>query len=204
MSIIEKTTQEEFEEVWTKFVNGDKNAFSFIYNSNIDALFSYGIKLNSNKSFVKDCIQDVFLDIYEHRKQISTPRNIKFYLFKVLKRTMFRELKKARKKNSLPEQENLSFFTEYNIETKTIDKEVEKHQKKLIESIIKELSAKQQEILYLRFTKGFNYIEISEIIDINHNSVRKQVYRAIKKLRKSLTINNITDLNIYSLLVMVS
>ncbi len=202
MSIIKKTIQEESERVWIKFVNGDKGAFTTIYNSNADSLFSYGMKLNSNKNFVKDCIQDVFLDIYEHRKQIATPRNIKFYLFKALKRNMFRELKKERKKSSLPEQENLPFFTEYNIETKTINKEVEKYQKNLVARIIKELTPKQQEILYLRFTKGFNYNEISEIIDINHNSVRKQVYRAIKKMRKDLILNNITNSGVYSLLVM--
>lgn len=204
MSVIKETIQNEFEEIWIEFVNGDKAAFTSIYNSNIDALFSYGMKLNSNKNFVKDCIQDVFLDIYEHRKQISIPRNIKFYLFKALKRNMFRELKKERKKSSLPEHENLSFFTEYNIETKTIDKEVEKHQQELVAKIIKELTPKQQEILYLRFTKGFNYIEISEITEINHNSVRKQVYRAIKKLRKKLISNNMTHLGVYSLFVAIN
>ncbi len=85
---------------------------------------------------------------------------------------------------------------------KTINKEVEKYQKNLVARIIKELTPKQQEILYLRFTKGFNYNEISEIIDINHNSVRKQVYRAIKKMRKDLILNNITNSGVYSLLVM--
>ncbi|NMH89764.1 RNA polymerase sigma factor [Flavivirga algicola] len=202
MSIIKEAIQEEPETVWIKFVDGDKGAFTSIYNSNVDSLFSYGMKLNSNKNFVKDCIQDVFLDIYEHRKRISAPRNIKFYLFKALKRTMFRELKKERKKSSLPEQGNLSFFTEYNIETKTIDREVEKYQKKLVAKIVKELTPKQQEILYLRFTKGFNYAEISEIIDINHNSVRKQVYRAIKKLRKDLALNDINS-GVYLLLFAV-
>ncbi|GAA3649256.1 RNA polymerase sigma factor [Flavivirga jejuensis] len=201
MSITKETIQEESEETWVKFVDGDKKAFTSIYNLNVDALFSYGMKLNPNKNFVKDCVQDVFLDIYEHRKQISRPKNIKFYLFKALKRSMFRELKKERKKSSLPENENMSFFTTYNIETKTIDKEVEKQQQKLVATITKELTSKQQEILYLRFTKGFNYIEISEIIDINHNSVRKQVYRAIKKLRKNLVLDNVTNSNMYSLLM---
>ncbi|AUP78619.1 RNA polymerase sigma factor [Flavivirga eckloniae] len=202
MSIIEETIQEESEEVWIKFVNGDKNAFTSIYNLNVDALFSYGMKLNPEKGFVKDCIQDVFLDIYEHRKQISTPKNIRFYLFKALKHTMFRELKKERKKSHLPEHENLSFITAYNIETKTISTEVEEHQKELVAKIIKELTPKQQEILYLRFTKGFSYIEISEIININHNSVRKQVYRVIKKLRKNPIFNTTTNSGVYLLLIL--
>ncbi len=175
-------TEEDF---WVKFVNGDKDAFTSIYDFNIDALFAYGMKLCPDKDFVKDCIQDVFLEVFEHRAKLSTPRSVRHYLFVVLKRTMFRKLKKENKKERLSEFENLSFITEYNIESRTIDKEDEIYKKKLVSKIIKELTPKQQEILYLRFTKDFSYKEISEIIYIDHNSVRKQVYRAIKKLRKN-------------------
>ncbi|MCF7569256.1 sigma-70 family RNA polymerase sigma factor [Sabulilitoribacter arenilitoris] len=172
------------EDYWAKFVDGDKSAFTHIYNFNIDALFSYGMKLHPDRDFVKDCIQDVFLDVFEHRNKLSTPRSVKHYLFVVLKRTMFKKLKKESKKESLSEFEKLSFITDYNIESITIDKEDQIYKKKLVNQIVKELTPKQQEILYLRFTKDFDYKEISEIIDIDHNSVRKQVYRAIKKLRK--------------------
>ncbi len=199
MKITNTSIQDNPEEVWTKFVNGDRGAFTSIYDLNVDALFSYGMKLYANQNVVKDCIQDVFLDIYEHRKQISTPRNIKFYLFKALKRNMFKQLKKERKKSSLPKMENLSFVTEYSIETKTINREVENSQKELVAKILKELTPKQQEIVYLRFVKGFNYTEISEIIDIHHNSVRKQVYRAIKKLRKSPIFKDTKNISTYSL-----
>ncbi len=185
------------EDFWTKFVDGDKGAFTAIYNFNIDALFSYGMKLYPDKDFVKDCIQDVFLDVFEHRKKLSTPRSVKHYLFIVLKRTMFRKLKKESKKESLSEFENLSFITEYNVESRTIDKEDEIYKKKLVHQIIKELTPKQQEILYLRFTKDFSYKEISEIIDIDHNSVRKQVYRAIKKLRENDIFKDVIKILIF-------
>ncbi len=175
-------TDEDFS--WHKFVDGDKTAFAAIYSLNVDALFSYGMKLCPDRDFVKDCIQDVFLDVFEHRTKLSTPRSVRHYLFMVLKRTLFRKLKKENKKQSLSEFENLSFMTEYDMESKTIDREDEAHKKDIINQIIKELTPKQQEILYLRFTKDFSYVEISEIVDIDHNSVRKQVYRSIKKLRK--------------------
>ncbi len=186
------------EDSWGQFVNGDRSAFSAIYNLNIDALFSYGMKLYPNKDFVKDCIQDIFLDVFEHRRKLTKPENIQYYLFVVLKRTMFRKLKKEKKKESLPEFDNLTFITEYNIESKTIDKEVEVYKTKLVNKIIKSLTARQQEILYLRFTKGFNYMEISEIINIDHNSVRKQVYRSIKKLRKNDVFKDVIKLLVFS------
>ena len=185
--------QDKGEDIWNKFVNGDKSAFAAIYNLYTDALFSYGMKLNPDKDFVKDCIQDVFLDIYEHKSQLSIPKNINFYLFKALKRTLFRKLKKERKNDGLNDLNQTYFATEYNIESETIDKEIEKRNKRIINLITKELTSKQQEILYLKFNKGFSYIEISEIVGIDHNSVRKQVYRAIKKLRTNPVFKNNID-----------
>lgn len=184
--------------VWDKFVSGDRVAFTAIYNDNIDALFSYGVKLYSNESFVKDCIQDVFLDVYDQRKSLTRPRNIQFYLFVVFKRILFRKLAKERRNASLSELDGVSFVMDYNnIEDKTIFEEEVFHKKKVISTLLKELTPKQQEILYLRFSKGFNYKEISKIIDIDHNSVRKQVYRAIKKLRKSDILQDECDAVVY-------
>lgn len=188
--MVERKDIEEENAVWFEFTKGNKAAFEVIYNLNVDALYAYGMKLHSNGSFIKDCIQDVFLDIYTNRNKLSKPTNIKFYLFKALKNTIFRQLKKERKLGGFPEFEKLSFATEYSIESKTIGEEVKDYQKELISQMLRELTSKQQEILYLRFTKGFNYIEISQIIGIDHNSVRKQVYRAIKKLRKNKVLMN--------------
>ncbi|WP_308992056.1 sigma-70 family RNA polymerase sigma factor [Mariniflexile litorale] len=170
---------------WSKFVEGDKESFESIYNLNVDDLFSYGMKLYPDRDYIKDTIQDVFLDIYEHRKNLSTPKDIKFYLFTVLKHTLFRKLKAERKSRNIENINEFSLLSESSIEQITITDEREQHKRKIISKLIAELTPKQQEILYLRFNKGFSYMEISDITKINHNSVRKQVYRAIKKLRKS-------------------
>ncbi|RKN77895.1 RNA polymerase sigma factor [Ulvibacterium marinum] len=170
--------------LWTSFLDGNKVAFATIYTRHVDALYSYGFKICPNTDLVKDSIQDVFIDLFQHREQLSKPSNIKFYLFKVLKHTVFRKLRKERKFGELSEQTLGLFQTEYSIEKKTILNEIERNRSLLIHKTLAQLSSKQREILYLRFTMGFSYTEISEIVTIDHNSVRKQVYRAIKKLRE--------------------
>lgn len=157
------------------------------------------MRLKPDRDFVKDSIQDIFLDVYEHKEKLSVPNNINFYLFKALKRNIFKKLKIERKTDDFSALSTMDFVTEYNIENETIGKEIDKRNKKIITQLMKELTFKQQEILYLKFTKGFNYNEISEIIGIDHNSVRKQVYRAIKKIRKNPVFKE--DTNIIFLLV---
>ncbi|WP_411029778.1 RNA polymerase sigma factor [Spongiimicrobium sp. 3-5] len=173
------------EGLWLKLKKGDKKAFGSVYELCIDDMYAYGLKLNANKELVKDCIQEVFIDIFEHRNSISEPNNIKFYILKSLKHTIFRKLKKERRNVDIMEFSNLEFKPEYNIEDKRILGEINDCKIKLIKKALQSLSSKQREILYLRFTMGLTYHEISEIVKIDHNSVRKQVYRAIKKLRNS-------------------
>ncbi|WP_262481204.1 RNA polymerase sigma factor [Algibacter lectus] len=170
-----------------------------MYSLHIDSLFSYGMRLKPDRDFVKDSIQDVFLDVYEHREKLSRPNNINFYLFRALKRNIFKKLKKERKTDDFSALSTMDFVTEYNVEHATIDKEIDKRNKKIITQVMKELTFKQQEILYLKFTKGFSYIEISEIIGIDHNSVRKQVYRAIKKIRENPVFNVHTNIIFFML-----
>ena len=170
--------------LWTNFVDGNQAAFASIYTKHVDALYSYGYKICPNTDLVKDSIQDVFIDLFQHRDRLSKPSNIKFYLFKALKHTVFRKLRKERKFGELSEQTVDLFQTEYSIERKTILTEIERNRSLLIHKTLEQLPSRQREILYLRFTMGFSYTEISEIVAIDHNSVRKQVYRAIKKLRE--------------------
>lgn len=171
------------EEIWSNFRAGDKAAFESVYKLCIDDMFAYGLKLNSNKELVQDCLQQVFIDIYERRNNISQPTDIKFYFLKALKHSIYKKQKKENKKTHFEDIANLEFNTEYNFEDKRILSEIDAKKKQLIEKAVDSLSNKQREIMYLRFTVGLAYNEISEIVLIDSNSVRKQVYRAIKKLR---------------------
>ncbi|WP_165614900.1 RNA polymerase sigma factor [Flagellimonas flava] len=171
--------------IWSKFKTGDKKAFESVYKLCIDDMYAYGLKLNPNKELVKDCIQQVFVDVYEHRNGISDPKNIKFYILKALKHAIYKRQKRENKKSHLEELSELEFRTAYNFEDKRIISEIDEQKQLLVKKALGSLSSKQREIMYLRFTLGLDYNEISDMAGIDHSSVRKQVYRSIKKLRSS-------------------
>ncbi|MCL6266305.1 RNA polymerase sigma factor [Flagellimonas myxillae] len=171
--------------LWSRFKAGDKTAFESVYRSCIDDMYAYGLKLESDQELVKDSIQEVFIDIFERRNAVSEPYNIKFYILKALKHTIFKKQKKERKKLKLHEQPLVSFSAGHNFEDKRILSELDEEKKQLVTKALQTLTSKQKEIMYLRFSVGLAYEEISEIVGIDHASVRKQVYRAVKKLRNS-------------------
>lgn len=172
--------------LWSEFKKGNQLAFASIYNLYSDELFIYASKFSDDKELLKDCIQEIFFDLYIKRQSLSETDNIKFYLLKSLKNTIFRKIQRERNISELNKKIIPEFQIEYSFEKKVINDEIEEERKKLVKQILDELKDDNKEILYLRFIQGLNYAEIAEIIGINPDSVKKQVYRSIKKIRKSL------------------
>jgi len=170
--------------IWKSFQEGDKEAFACLYNMYVESLFRYGTKICKDKSLVKDAIQDIFIDLYLKRKNNKTnPENLKYYLILALKRDL---IKKIKRKNRLVEEtiDELMFEPQYSIEKILINKEEKVELNRNIHKILQEMPSKQKESIYLRFNESMSYTEIAKVMDISIESVRKQVYRALKTLRE--------------------
>lgn len=179
---------------WLRFKNGDKEAFAIFYNLHIDRLYNYGLKICKDEENIKDAIQEVFLDLYLKReKNKATPENLKYYLLLSLKRNLIKKLKTSRRFDIGDLTEGKINDLEFSVEYEMIEKEQdEKIRKKVIEAL-DQLPNKQKEAVYLRFNESMDYQDIATILGINIESVRKQVYRALKTVRefvdnKSFTI----------------
>ena len=83
--------------VWDEFIRGNEAAFIFIYDKYFDTLFKYGSQFTADRGLIKDAIQDVFLELINKRRKLSSTNSIKFYLFKSLKRSVFHQLKRNRR-----------------------------------------------------------------------------------------------------------
>ncbi len=171
--------------LWKSFQLGDMEAFATIYNQHLNTLYRYGTKLCTDEEIVKDAIQEVFLDLYLKREKNKTnPENLKYYLILSLKRNLIKKLKKDRKSGESNSGYELTFEPGYNIEQTMIENEEESEKRRRIEFMISELPLKQKEALYLRFNESMEYPEIAKVMKISVESVRKQVYRAIKTVRE--------------------
>lgn len=176
----------DIKQAWKSFKSGDKEAFAFLYNQHVDILFRYGTKLTANEELVKDSIQEIFLDLYLKREKNKTnPENLKYYLILALKRSLIKKLKRNRKLVNEEIEDTINFEPEYSIERTIIEREENAELSGKVKNALKQLPAKQKEALYLRFNESMEYKDIATLLNISTESVRKQVYRAIKSIRES-------------------
>jgi len=179
--------------LWEDFKKGEKYALSHIYYLYVNQLFRYGKKFSSDDELVKDTIQDLFFDLIRTRINLGTTDHIYFYLIKAFRRRLLRSLSETKKlKLSDEEAEMQTANIVYSVEDDWIQKEQLTEKEEMVRNILAELSPKQREILYYRFTCDFEYSQICEIMSLKYDSARKQVFRAIKALKDKLPDNGLS------------
>lgn len=52
-----------------------------LYDKHIDNLFMFGTKFTADRELIKDCIQDVFVKLFNKRAQLDKVNNIESYLY---------------------------------------------------------------------------------------------------------------------------
>src|SRR6478736_10398298 len=94
-------------EVWARLKAGDKRALSFIYTKYFDNLYNYGQRITSDSGLTEDSIQDLFIEFWNKREGISDVNNVKYYLYKSLRRKIIYTLSVKAKH---PETDDLKSF----------------------------------------------------------------------------------------------
>lgn len=173
-------------ETWDRFRNGDNESLSLIYAQNAKKLYVYGLKFTANRSLVEDSIQDLFSDLVRTRKNLGDTANIHFYLIKAFKRRLHRQILKEKRYDLDGDSNEYPFEITYSIEHDIIIAENADLKIKFLHQAISTLTSRQKEAVYLRFTEGLSYEEVSEIMNMTLESCRNLIYRTIKSLKDSI------------------
>lgn len=176
-------------DVWQQFRSGSEEAYSFIYEKYVPLLYSYGCRIHADEEVVKDCLQDLFVNLWLTRQNLGTTDSIKFYLFRSLRREIARKVNSSL---SFTPESNYAFAarTENSFEDQWIALEENQLQRKEIDSALTYLSDRQREAIYLRFYQNIDFDEIASIMGITPRAVYKLIYRAVDILKKNYILKS--------------
>ena len=137
--------------LWRQFKEGDQNAFYHLYDQYADRLYKYGCHFSKDKEFIKDCIHDLFLDLYKYRKRLSATDNIQFYLFRSFRRLIHKEQLRMIPFNGEGSNNSTNDPVELSIEDFLIATESETENRKVLTEAMQTLSERQRIGLSLKF-----------------------------------------------------
>jgi RNA polymerase sigma factor (sigma-70 family) len=174
---------------WCNIIKGDKEAFLIVYHKHYRALFCYGFSLCADRELTKDCIQELFFEIWNTRSTLNADVvNIQSYLFTWLRRKISRKQIRLSKDRDYQHSVEGSQASEFCYEELLIAFQQTEEKKEHLKRALETLTKKQLEIIRLKFFENLSYSQISAKTSLTTRSVYNIIHLAITRLREAMTI----------------
>lgn len=182
------TAQEHIDSVvWRAFKSGDRKAFDYIFRKHVRLLYAYGGKITKDQNLVEDCIQDLFVELWQRRVALADVNTIKYYLLKGLRRRITRRLSTDKalviEDTAVLEQNS---GMEFPLEFRIIEEQAAVEQRENLFRAISLLSKRQREAIYLKFYEKISYEQLADIMNLGLKSAYNVIGKAIETLRRNI------------------
>jgi RNA polymerase sigma-70 factor (family 1) len=158
----------------------DERAFRQLYDLLKNRIYHFALKFTKSHHSAEEIVQEVFIKIWENRKNIKKGFSIRAYVFTTTYHTIINFLKKAAKDEHL-KQEILLFADDYIL---TTDYGYKPEYERELHNAIEQLPPKRKEIFKMAKFEGKSYSEIASSFNIAKDTVRLQIIEANKFLKE--------------------
>jgi RNA polymerase sigma factor (sigma-70 family) len=175
--------------LWTQLRLGDEEAFSSLFERYYSTLVNYGKTLMSSEDIVKDCVQDVFVDIWKYSEKLNAAIVVKAYLFSCVRNRIARFRERDHIFSHVKDVDSFDFMFDFSVEERLIADETMASKVEYLNKCIKNLPDRQKEALYLRYHQGLTVEQVAEVLDMNYQSTKNLLHRAISRLRSDFPVS---------------
>ncbi|MGN7886179.1 RNA polymerase sigma factor [Dyadobacter endophyticus] len=182
-------------ELWLDYRNGDNEALGLLADRYYGALRRYGMKFLVDESIVEDCIQDLFLDLWQNRERISQTPSVKFYLFKAIRHSILGHMRYQQRFANEESQDWDSAMPEnFNAESLLIEQETLNSLVAQMHAQMEALPKREREALFLRYYENMSVADISGVMGVNRQSVSNFLQKGITRIRSKWFVTTVFNL----------
>jgi RNA polymerase sigma-70 factor (ECF subfamily) len=156
--------------------NGDRYAFSLLYNRHLKDLHSYVYFACGNAEISADILQELFLKVWEEKKNFEKITCFKTYIFRCAKNKVIDHLRREKVKMLIYEEISTADESDlYGADRHLISEEC----REMVNEAISLLPSKRRQILLLKTEQELSLDEIAVNLAISKSVVKKQLYRGL-------------------------
>lgn len=170
-------------ELTAKFNGNDKHAFAEIYDRDWALLFQHARKMLRNDQQAEDHVQDIFMALLNKEGVLKLNTTMSAYLYSMARNRVINLIRrdKVRVDSSILAT---SGGSEHDLADRPL---LEKELANQIEKEIEALLAKMREVFEMSLKAYLSTSEIAKQRNVSENTVKKQLYFAIKILKGRLS-----------------
>lgn len=165
------------------------SSFENLYNEHAAALLKIAIKKTGNKDLAMDIVQDLFVDLWQRRFQISIKTSPHNFLVSSLYYKVFQYFRKEGVTKKHIEQFTILHSVEQPvIEGFRVDDIEQSYQDMMgcIHESVDQMPLRMREIFRLKYYRSYSNQEIAESLGISNQTVKNQLSRSLDHLRREL------------------
>lgn len=159
----------------------NKKVFELIFNKYYKSLLRFAEHHVFSQDTANDIVQETFLRLWEKAPRLHINTSLKAYLFRSVRNRCLDYLRHIQVQDKYKQQ-----LIEAQIYSRATEVDIDRETDRKINEAIQSLPDQCKKILQLSFFEGKKYDEIARQLDISINTVKTQVSRAYKHLRKTL------------------
>lgn len=170
--------------VWDRMRAGEAKAFEELYQLFVQPLYAYAQGITQDKDLIKDCIHDLFVELWRNHENLGPTTSVRFYLMASIKRKLVRHLEGSFKNgvhhyNYMEEKG----FAELSPEMHLTQAESDTQLGKQIQFCLDGLTKRQKEAIQLKYFQNMETEQICQSMNINHQSVYNLLFGALKIMK---------------------
>ena len=146
-------------------------------------LFRFALRMLGNEDDARDIVQEVFIRVWNGRDQLDQIQNMEAWCMRITKNLSLDKIRSAQRRGTQALEETYDVQqTDLTPYQKTEIGESMQH----VNQLIAALPEKQRQVIHLRDVEGYSYNEICDIMEIDMNQVKVNLFRARNAVREKL------------------
>jgi RNA polymerase sigma-70 factor (ECF subfamily) len=179
------------EELMRRAQNGDRQAFSIVYERYSSAVLSYLYRMLGNVEDVESIGQEVFLRAYRFAPTYRYPEKLSTWLFTITRNLA---INNARRRKRSPVRNVTELNLEgvevssdpYQVATRATDNVEKQEEISRILKALDDLPTDQKEVIVLGVFQDLSYAQMEEITGTKAVTLRSRMFHGLRKLAKML------------------
>jgi RNA polymerase sigma-70 factor (ECF subfamily) len=146
-------------------------------------LYRFALRFLNNEEEAKDVVQEVFIKVWNGRDQMHEVQNWEAWCMRITRNLSLDRIRSLSRKPAQPLDQAINV---HQTEPTPYENAEIQESMQSIGTFIASLPEKQRQIIHLRDVEGYSYNEICEILELDMNQVKVNLFRARNAVREKL------------------
>ncbi|GAA73598.1 sigma-70 family RNA polymerase sigma factor [Pseudoalteromonas marina] len=159
---------------------GDKHAFSTLYQQTSGKLFAISLNMLSNRAHAEEVLQDAFIKIWHNASEYNASKGtVISWMISIVRYRSLDALRynKVRKEQTMGDDD---------FDIQSVDVNYDENTK--LVNCIEQLEPQQKQAIHLAYYKGFSHSELVDHIESPLGTVKSWIRRGLTQLQRCLTL----------------